>query len=85
MAIGKVLVSFAFLALARAVTFNDLYPFDPKFDSRLEKGDSISSSKIPLAIPAFFYDKEYDYLWVCYANLFSCNILAYLPRKHTFF
>jgi len=53
-----------FLGLASCITVDDFYPFNPQHDQRLPNGDSTSSHKISLSVPAKFYDTEYDYLWV---------------------
>ncbi|CAK8680339.1 unnamed protein product [Clavelina lepadiformis] len=52
------------LGVVQAITVNDLYPFNPQHDARLPIGDSAISHKISLAVPAKFYDTEYDYLWI---------------------
>ena len=52
------------VGLASCITVDDFYPFNPQHDQRLPNGDSTSSHKIALSVPAKFYDTEYDYLWV---------------------
>ena len=58
------------LGVVQAITVNDLYPFNPQHDARLPIGDSAISHKISLAVPAKFYDTEYDYLWVSCYNVY---------------
>ena len=60
------------VGFAASITVDDFYPFSPQNDQRLPNGDSTSSHKIALRVPAKFYDTEYDYLWV---SLVSVKLL----------
>lgn len=64
----RIFVFLGLLSLAYCVTEEDFYPFDRVTDERLPNGDSTSSHKIALRVPAKFYDTEYDYVWVSYSK-----------------
>ncbi|XP_078491511.1 nidogen-2-like [Ciona intestinalis] len=54
----------ASIAVAHAITAEDLYPFQTTEDRIIQRGDTYSSKKVDLIIPAKFYDTEYSSLWV---------------------
>uniref|UniRef100_H2XLM3 Nidogen-1 n=1 Tax=Ciona intestinalis TaxID=7719 RepID=H2XLM3_CIOIN len=57
-------VKLLIIAVAHAITTEDLYPFQTTEDRIIQRGDTLSSKKVDLIIPAKFYDTEYSSLWV---------------------
>ena len=71
----KLIFLAAFFAVSYGITSQDFYRFVPGDGKQVPAGDYTSSSEISLAIPAKYYDQEFDYVWVrqlpSYNSLFS--------------